>query len=171
MRPTLLLTAGLMLAGQAVPPPALAGLTRLPSSEVVAETVKWRIGESPEGVVVAYEAADPAAQSLLLNCDADSGRIYMRIRQLGARVPAGVGASVTFASEGGSVVVPMVAERLEGEDRTVLGGTATLTMNEIRMLRGITLRVSVGGEDSFVSLLGAELTAAALQRRCAPASG
>lgn len=157
LRP-LLIAAGLAMA-DLMPSPALSAGPREP---------EWQVRQSSAGVVLAHEVADTDNQTLFMGCDAGSGRLNIRLRYDRDRLPEGMTAPVTFASQSTRFVIPMRAERQELDDELVLLATTPLSSPLLEVLRGEMLLIGVGGENShWMSLEGAAPGVAAFEARCA----
>ncbi|MGU3386415.1 hypothetical protein ACLBYG_18035 [Methylobacterium sp. D53M] len=132
----------------------------------MAQEMRWQKREGDGRVHLAYEIPDSGAQSLALTCDTRGGQLSVDYYDDRDRARDGTRAEVEFASEGGTLSLPMRAKQLELDDQIVLQATTTLTQDWVRILSGKTLRVTLSGDTQRIPLAGARTGLAALVAGC-----
>lgn len=144
----------------------VAAFATAAGSAAQAETLRWQMRQSPDGVVLAYEQPDTDFQPLFLKCRLPGRRLAVMLNSSRGIAPGRV-AQVELSSEGGRVALRMRAETSELSDLPILTGDMPFDPAVERMLtQGPALRISVGGTTDRIPLDGARQGAAALAAAC-----
>jgi hypothetical protein len=130
------------------------------------EGLQWQLREGDGLINLAYEVPETDDQDLLLTCDTRSHQLSIRYSDDRDRTRDGSRATVTFASEGGRVNLPMRAEVQELGDQIVLEGTAPWSGGLQAVMGGRMLRITLSGQTESIPLAGAREGVAALTRGC-----